>query len=114
MPVEEIPVHEKVRRGADHRYGCWCSQPAKHGFLAKDGLVVDTENNKGHGVINVGRYRMKYVEHTMSSTCRHPEWETDPGCQGCTSERDEDFIALYWKRKAEEVRQVLQNTVRVG
>lgn len=111
MPVEDLPISERVRITDEFRYGCWCLPPAKPGYMTKNGLVTNFEKVPD-GVINTARYRMKYVEHTMSINCRNIDWHKDTACRGCTSEKDTEYIERQTELQKAEVRQVLSQAVR--
>ena len=86
-PVEEREVHPSTRRGGDYRYSCFNKGPAKHGDLAKDGLIISTDKTPEDGV---------------------------PACRGCESIKDIEYIEKQRELQKSEVRQVLQNAMRAG
>lgn len=63
MPVEDHAVHEKVKIGKDHRYGCF-------NFDGRKQTVVSLMSG------NSWPYR-------MSNECRYDMSLTDPNCTGC-------------------------------
>lgn len=84
-PVEDIAVHEKVRVGADFRYGCnSVRKPKKSDGYFSPNRVYD---HKGEYVTV-----LKYIPHENTTKCRSfALWDTDPACEGCQSERDIEY-----------------------
>ena len=78
MPVEDIPVHEKVKISADKRYGCWGRVKMDAGYFATD------RRYKPDGTY----YQiLTRIPHRNTTDCRYDLWESDPRCAGCTAEK---------------------------
>jgi hypothetical protein len=61
------------------KYGCH-SNPRKHGYLAKDGVLV--KDHSKYGI--VAKQKMVWIANTMSRECRYDQQATDAKCIGCT------------------------------
>ena len=74
MPVEDHPVHESVRQGADARYGCW-------GITGEEipAYWVPVRSTKDF----LSPLKCVMLEHTMSTECRYDMSLSDPKCEGC-------------------------------
>lgn len=83
MPVEEIPVHEKVKIAEDTPYGCHSRTGFGAGYFAPD------RRYKPDGTY----YQiLTRIPHTMSTRCRSFYlWDTDPRCKGCTADKDVEY-----------------------
>lgn len=81
MPVEDHPVHAHGQRPAGHRAGCW-NVPR----------TLPPTRTVGDAIMLPDRVIRTHTEipHTMSHLCRqiHPL----PECEGCTAEKDMDYI----------------------
>lgn len=64
MPVEDHPIHERVRHGADSKYGCWNLPRPVYGQLVAP---------------RIGRP----WPYTFSTECRYDKSLTDAWCDGC-------------------------------
>lgn len=83
MPVDDHPVHEKVKVGADHRYDACQSKVRASGYLAKDGFEIRLCADGG----SIGVQRFKWVKDVLSKECRYdggggPRFHDDR-CNGC-------------------------------
>ena len=74
MAVLDHPVHEKVRIGNDHRYGCW--NRVGH----NDGYYAPTRRYFPDGSFDMVTI---FIPHHMSRDCRFDMSLQDPSCQGC-------------------------------
>lgn len=72
MPVDDIPVHEKVRIDAGKPYGC-----SNHVKIA--GYFAPDRSYAGQTYEN----RIVFITDAMSKECRHDKALTDPRCQEC-------------------------------
>lgn len=78
MPVDDIPVHDKVKISADKRYGCWGRVKMDAGYFAPD------RRYKPDGTY----YQiLTRIPHRNTTDCRYDLWESDPRCSGCTAEK---------------------------
>jgi len=78
MPVEEIPVHEKVKIAADKRYGCWGKAKQSAGYYAPD------RRYKPDGTFYIVQV---FIPHAMTTDCRYDLHNTDPRCTDCTADK---------------------------
>lgn len=84
-PVEDIDVHEKVKIGADFRYGCHSSRnPTKSlGYYAP---------NRVYNELGTFTTELEFIPHTNTTKCRSfALWDTDHACSDCKSERDIEY-----------------------
>ena len=83
MPVEDIPVHEKVSISADKPYGCNGRKGFSKGYYAPDRVY------RPDGTFYVVQ---AWIPYAMSTGCRNFYiWDTDPRCSSCDSERDTEY-----------------------
>ena len=82
MPVEDHPVHEKVKRAEGHHPACFNRAEFQPYYVAMDRVYFPN-----------GKYAHVCVEipHNMSKLCRQISELVE--CEGCTSPRDEEYIA---------------------
>ena len=83
MAVLDHPVHEKVKIGADFKYGCNSDKPKSEGYWVK---VREYRSN--------GTYVMqdKFIPFRMSQPCRNFYlWDTDNACRSCPREKDIEY-----------------------
>ncbi len=73
-PVEDHPVHESTRIGADYRYGCNNVKRTATGYYAQD------RQYHPNGTFT---HIMRHIENVMSKECRYDYSSTDPACAGC-------------------------------
>lgn len=78
-PVSDHPVHELTKIDASKRYGCHNRTHYGEGYYAPNRAY------RPDGTIYVIQ---EYIRHAMSTACRYDLSETDPRCEGCTSEKD--------------------------
>ena len=65
MPVEDHPVHEKTKVGADFKYGCNNRAPFKDSYIGSPWS------------------KAVVIKHVMSTDCRYDLATKDSGCFGC-------------------------------
>ena len=83
MPVEDHPVHERVKIDDSTPYGCHSREGFETGYFAPD------RRYKPDGTYYVVQTR---IPHAMSKSCRNFYlWDTDPRCRGCTAKKDIDY-----------------------
>ena len=82
-PVDDHPVHEKMRLKAGKRYGCFDRKGMAHGYTALDRYY------KTDGTFVVVQ---KYIKHEMTTKCRYDMFKTDPRCEGCDTPKDIDYL----------------------
>lgn len=83
MPVEEIPVHEKVRIKEDKPYGC----SSRIGFV--EGYYAPDRRYRGDGTYHS---ILTWIPYAMSRACRNFYlWDKDPRCSVCKAERDTEY-----------------------
>ena len=88
-PVEEHEVHEKVKIGADFKYGCWSRNEFNDGYFAPD------RRYRPDGSFAI--YQSK-IPHVMSSKCRNFYlWNTDSACGGCLTPKDTEYAERMLK-----------------
>ena len=46
-------------------------------------MVIDTIKHPELGIINVGSYKMKYIEDVMTLACNYKTTTPDVRCEGC-------------------------------
>lgn len=85
MPVEDTPVHDRVKRTADHHPACYNKEEVHvlAGYWALNGWE-EAES----GLLRMTR---TWVPHTMSRKCR--QILDLPECSGCTAEKDHEYIS---------------------
>lgn len=94
MGVLEHPVHDKVKQGADFKYGC---HSANTGPLRPNGYYAPQRVMRSYGDLE---YVAVFIEHRMSTACRNFYlWDADRACAGCTQPKDtayaEEMRGLY-------------------
>lgn len=77
MPVEDMPVHEKVREKAGTKYGCFNRKPFKEGYRAPN------RYQSSDGYQAVFKIEARFIPHVMSRECRYDQSLTDAKCQDC-------------------------------
>lgn len=82
-PVEDHPIHEKVRVGPDFRYAACQRKIRQPGYYVLTRYYFDD-----------GRYELRneWVPNTASKDCRYMQHDTDPACQGCPQVKDMEYI----------------------
>ena len=83
MAVLDHEVHEKVKIGADFKYGCNNDKPRGKGYW-----VQEREYRSN------GTYIMmsKFIPFRMSVPCRNFYlWDTDNACRSCPREKDIEY-----------------------
>lgn len=60
-------------------HGCHNREPYKTGYVAPDGMYFNGVNGGEHTFI----FKSRFIPHTLSRSCKHPERAKDPGCVGC-------------------------------
>jgi hypothetical protein len=83
MPVLTHETHASVVK-TNPRYGCNSRAPFKDGYWAKAGIVIGSHLEAA--------IKMAWTKHTMSTACRYDGQDTDPGCAGCTAEKDAEYV----------------------
>ena len=83
MPVEDHEVHESTKRDSTSRYGCHNKPKKGGGYWAIDRTYRSDGTFFLHNV---------FIPHAMSIKCRFDMSETDPQCQGCTVEKDTEYL----------------------
>lgn len=73
MPVDDHPVHEKVRIAADKSYGCK-DHIMSAGYYAPDRVY------RPDGTFYIIQ---TFIPHVMTTDCRYDLRTTDPRCSGC-------------------------------
>lgn len=74
MPVEDHPVHEKVRQASDARYGCKDRVRSTHYWAP---------NRVYYGEKPVPEWTV--IKNVMSDECRYDRSPSDPMCEGCAN-----------------------------
>lgn len=88
MPVLDHPTHAAVIKPVGRKYGCHSRTGFADGFWAKDGvMVVDVLRDTP-----ITGYKMTHIKHTMSRACRYDGMDADPSCEGCTAEKDREYL----------------------
>ena len=83
MPVDDIPVHDKVRQKAGAKYGCFDRKSWGIGYQApdrqyrNDGTYVEVHT---------------FISHKMSTKCRYDMAKTDKLCEGCDAKKDTEYL----------------------
>lgn len=77
-PVDDHPVHEKVKIDADKAYGCKNRVMAK-GYYAPDRVY------KPDGTFYVVQV---FIPHRLTTSCKYDFRRTDPRCGGCKWRED--------------------------
>lgn len=74
MPVEDHPVHPKVRIDSTFRYGCHNREPYAEGYYAPDRHYFPD-----------GRFEVRNVSIKRVSTdaCQYDRSQHDAACEGC-------------------------------
>lgn len=89
MAVLDHPVHDKVKIGADFKYGCNSRKSFADGYYAPDRVY------KPDGTFYIIQ---SFVKRAMSDKCRNFYlWDTDNACRGCTTEKDIDYALTMQK-----------------
>ena len=78
MPVDDHPVHEKVKISADKAYGCKNRKTAK-GYYAPD------REYRPDGTYYL---RLVFIPHRLTTSCKYDFRRTDPRCKGCNHRSD--------------------------
>lgn len=78
MPVDDHPVHEKVRIDADKPYGC------KDRVMSK-GYYAPNREYRPDGTFYL---RLSFIPHVMTTGCKYDFRRTDPRCKGCKQRSD--------------------------
>lgn len=81
MPVENHPVHEKTRIGADFRYGCHNRKDFASGYRAIDRVAGS------NGYEAVWHMCSVVIPFTMSRDCQYDLSASDAACEGCKHRR---------------------------
>ena len=82
-PVEDLPVHEKVKQKAGWKYGCNSSNERADGYYAPDRVY------KPDGTFYIVQ---AYIKNAMSKKCRSFYlWSSDTGCADCQREKDTEY-----------------------
>ena len=69
-------------------YGCNnISLISSSGRVVRDGLNEVESLSQGTAVYNIA-----VVQHNMSTKCRYNEYRTDPKCNGCMKDKDDDYL----------------------
>ena len=83
MPVENHPVHDKVKIDDSTPYGCHSREKFSRGYHAPD------RRYKPDGTFYIVQTR---IFHELSESCRNFYlWDTDPRCAGCTATKDIEY-----------------------
>ncbi len=83
MPVDDIPVHDKVKIGSDFKYGCNNNKPRGSGYW------VQSREYRTNGTYVL---MDKFVKFQMTTPCRNFYlWDTDTACRGCPREKDIEY-----------------------
>lgn len=77
MPVEDMPVHEKVIEKEGARYGCFNRKPFADGYRAPNRYQTSD------GYQAVFKIEAKFIPHVMSRECRYDMSLTDHKCHEC-------------------------------
>lgn len=86
MPVEDHDVHEKVKVDHTFRYGC---NSLRNPNRSMGEYYSPDRVYRPNGTFYV---ILRNNEHRMSKSCRNFYlWDTDPACEGCTTERDTEY-----------------------
>lgn len=83
MPVEDHEIHPSTQRDSSFRYGCHNNPKKSTGYFAPD------RRYKPDGTFYVIQVR---IPHTMSTKCRFDMYNSDPQCEGCTVEKDVEYL----------------------
>ena len=82
-PVEDHEVHEKVKVGADFKYGCWSRGEFSAGYYAPD------RRYRPDGTFAIYQ---TYIPHVMSQQCRNFYlWDADSACKDCAAPKDTEY-----------------------
>lgn len=82
-PVEEYPVHEKVRQKSGFRYGCNSDKVYPLGYYAPDRIY------RPDGTFHIVQ---SWIKVETSRKCRNFYlWSTDSGCADCKREKDQEY-----------------------
>lgn len=84
MPVDDYPVHPHGQRSVPLA-GCYNKPRTVPPLQVWD---IDTVRNPDGSFSRIPKVR--WIEHTMSTKCR--QIVVLPECEGCTSEKDEEYI----------------------
>ncbi len=86
-PVEDHEVHEKVKVGADFRYGC--NTVRRKSVLQPNGYFAP---NRVYGEDGTYSTELVFIKNQMSKPCRSFYlWDTDPACADCREPRDHKY-----------------------
>ena len=77
MPVEDMPVHDKVRELAGTKYGCYNRKPYADGYRAPNRYQTSD------GYQAVYKLEAKFIPRVMSRECRYDQSLTDWKCHEC-------------------------------
>lgn len=88
MPVLTHETHASVIK-TNPRYGCNSRAPFHESYIAK----ICTAYRWNGEVIQIA----SPIKHTMSTGCRYDAQDTDPGCAGCTAEKDAEYVGKIRK-----------------
>jgi len=85
-PVEEHPIHEKVKVDSTFRYGCNSVRNPKR---TMKGYYAPDREYRPDGTFYI---RLVFIPHANTKDCRSfALWDVDPACADCTTARDEDY-----------------------
>jgi hypothetical protein len=86
MPVLDHEVSDKVRISADKPYGCHSRTGMSQGCYAPDRVY------RPDGTFYIIQ---TFIPNAMSNKCRSFYlWNSDPRCQGCTTDKDVEYAEL--------------------
>jgi hypothetical protein len=78
-------VHEKVKIGADFKYGCNSREGMAKGYWVKDRIYLAGDGGRFE-------YHDKWIPHRMSTKCRNFYlWDSHAPCRECTTEKDHEY-----------------------
>ncbi len=94
MPVEDHEVHEKVKIDSTFRYGC---NSLRNPNRSMNGYYAPDRRYRPDGTY----YQvLTFIPHTNTTACRSfALWDTDPACQGCTTEKDIEYALTMQRLK---------------
>lgn len=85
MPVEDHPVHEKVKRDSSFRYGC---NSVNNPNRSMTGYYAPERKWYGEKFETI----IKFIPFRMSKPCRNFYlWDVDPACADCATLRDVEY-----------------------
>ena len=86
MAVDDVPCNALNTVGPDYRSGCHSRHgyQRKLGYIGRDGYTED------------GRVNWVWVPDVLSEHCRQTLFAELPFCEGCTREKDVEYLEK-WK-----------------